>query len=155
VRSCRCQRKKIRKKKKERIYPDGSTAYHKYYIRTTGGIPMNRGIIIVLVASFLFILGQTTFSHKQASSSDEAVALSWDMTRKGKERYLIDQAKRFLRQGRYADALDLSLYMREKLDLESPETASIADRSRRELEESAMSEAEKLQDQVNAFADLK
>ncbi len=115
---------------------------------------MKHLIILLLVSAFLFALGQALFNQRQAASSDEALALSSDMNRGEQEQYLLEQARRLFRQGKYSDVFEIAVYARERLGSESAAMAELYVKSRDQLEESALGEAEKVQRRVREMADL-
>ncbi|MGE5307865.1 MAG: hypothetical protein ACM3OC_02115 [Deltaproteobacteria bacterium] len=115
---------------------------------------MKQFFIIVLVAVSLAMFGQTLFSCKPARSCDEALALSADMRHSDREQYLLEQASRFYRQGRFADAYSLSTYAEEILGSDSPAVRSLSEKCRERIEESALTEAEKLHQRVEEMVNV-
>lgn len=116
---------------------------------------MKQIILLFFVAVFLFVLGQSLFYQHPASSSREAVAFSADMRRRDQEHYLLEQARRFYRQGQFGEAFDLAAYAREKLGFNSSAMAELSVKSRQQLEEAALTAAEKLQQHVRDAVDLR
>lgn len=109
--------------------------------------------IVLFVSIFLFISGQALFPQHAASSSEEAVILSFDMRRGEQRQYLIDQSKRFYQQGKFEDAVSLMSYLQEKVGFDSPEVRELFKKARQQLEERALAEAEKLQQPIRELVD--
>jgi hypothetical protein len=116
---------------------------------------MKQAVALVLVSTFLFVFGQSLFCPRPAASSDDALVFSSNMRRSEQQQYLLDQARRFYRQGRFGEAFAVAAYAQEKLDFVSPELAEVFSKARQQLEESALVAAEKLQQSVRGMVDLK
>ena len=113
---------------------------------------MRRFTLLALVALFLALTGQVLFGERQARSGEDAVTIASDMRRAKQERYLLEQALRFYQQGRYAEAFDVAAFMRDRLGVDSRAVVELLVRSREQLEEGALAEAERLREGVSAAA---